>query len=108
MCVIASSVLGARAFLRTRTLAASILALKAGVEVLDQRVSQFGDRPSSVPEEAPREVPPPEAPVAPTPPAPAGKSWEKVLVGHWLVWLGGVALGLTGHKGARREFLDDR
>ena len=102
--VIASLVLAARAFIRSRTLAASILALNARVEALDRRLSQFGERPISAPEEVSRETPRPDTPVpnemveldAPTPPAPAGKSWEEVLVGHWLVWLGGFALALGG------------
>src|ERR1700747_1623261 len=68
---------------------------QASSGVLDQRLSQFGDRPIRAPEEAPRQTPLPDTPVsaepvelgAPTPPAAAGKSWGEVLVAHWLVLL---------------------
>src|SRR5260370_702832 len=101
LCVIAASVLAARAFFRTRALTATILALKASVEVLDQRLSRFEDLPASVPEAPPEEAVhettpfPAEIPV-PLPPAPPGKGWEEILVENWLVWLGGVALALGG------------
>jgi uncharacterized membrane protein len=106
LCVIAASVLAAKAFLRTRALTATILALKASVEVLDQRLSRFEDLPSSVPE-VPPEAPLPEETAgestpfpaqiaAPLPPAFGGKGWEQILVENWLVWLGGVALALGG------------
>jgi uncharacterized membrane protein len=99
--------LAARAFFRTRALTATILTLKASVEVLDQRLSRLEDLWAGV-----SEVPIPEAPLpeetvdeatpfpaqiaAPLPPAPAGKGWEEILVENWLVWLGGVALALGG------------
>jgi uncharacterized membrane protein len=107
LCVIAAPVLAARAFFRTRALTATILTLKASVEVLDQRLSRLEDLWAGV-----SEVPIPEAPLpeetvdeatpfpaqiaAPLPPAPAGKGWEEILVENWLVWLGGVALALGG------------
>ena len=107
LCVIAAPVLAARAFFRTRALTATILTLKASVEVLDQRLSRLEDLGAGV-----SEVPIPEAPLpeetldeatpfpaqiaAPLPPAPAGKGWEEILVENWLVWLGGVALALGG------------
>jgi uncharacterized membrane protein len=50
LCVIAASVLAARAFFRIRALTATILALKASVEVLDQRLSRLEDLPATVPE----------------------------------------------------------
>ena len=111
LCVIAASVLAAKAFFRTRALTATILALKASVEVLDQRLSRFDDPPTSVPactgEAPPAEAALPEEPfgeftafpaqiAAPLPPALAGKGWEEILVENWLVWLGGVALALGG------------
>src|SRR5438132_6564612 len=107
LCVIAASVLAAKAFFRTRALTATILALKARVEVLDQRLSRFDSPPAIIPEAPPAEAPLPEEVVgmstpspaqteAPPPPAPAGKSWEEMLVENWLVWLGGVALALGG------------
>ena len=102
LCVIGASVLAARAFFRTRSLAATILALKASVEVLDQRLSRLDDRPASVPaaplpEETVGEATPFAAQIAAPPPlAPAGKGWEEILVENWLVWLGGVALALGG------------
>jgi uncharacterized membrane protein len=101
LCVIAASVLAARAFFRTRALTATILALKASVEVLDQRLSRFEDLPASVPEAPPEEAvhestPFPAEIAVPLPPAPAGKGWEEILVENWLVWLGGVALALGG------------
>ena len=104
LCVIATSVLAARAFFRTRSLAATILALKASVEVLDQRLSRLDDRPASVPqapshEERVGESAPLSFPAqvdASLPLAPAGRSWEEILVENWLVWLGGVALALGG------------
>ncbi|HEX3414845.1 MAG TPA: DUF2339 domain-containing protein, partial [Stellaceae bacterium] len=112
LCVIAASVLAAKAFSRTRALTATILALKASVEVLDQRLSRFDARPAGVPEAPLPETPVAEAPLpeealdeplpspaqidAPLPPAPAGRSWEEILVENWLVWLGGVALALGG------------
>ena len=105
LCVIAASVLAAKAFFRTRALTATILALKASVEVLDQRLSRFEDLPASVPEVPPAEAPLPEETAgkstpfpaqiaAPLPPAFGGKGWEEILVENWLVWLGGVALAL--------------
>src|SRR5205807_2069271 len=48
LCVMAASVLAAKAFSRTRALSATILALKASVEVLDQRLSRLEDPPASV------------------------------------------------------------
>jgi len=48
LCVITASVLAATAFFRTRALTATILAFRARVEVLDQRLSKFDDRPASV------------------------------------------------------------
>src|SRR5260370_25248469 len=98
LCVIAASVVAARAFFRPRALTATILALKASVEVLDQRLPGFEDLPASVPEAPPEEAVhettpfPAEIPV-PLPPAPAGKGWEEILVENWLVWLSGVGVG---------------
>ena len=112
LCVIAASVLAARAFSRTRALTATILALTARVEVLDLRLSRFDSPPPSIPEAPLAEAPSvatalPEEPFVvsspspaqvetPLPPAPAGKGWEEILVENWLVWLGGVALALGG------------
>src|SRR4051794_25791165 len=107
LCVIAASVLAAKAFSRTRTLAATILALKATVEVLDRRLSRFEDLPAGAPEAPSAEALLPEEAVGeatsfpaqiapPLPTAPAGKGWEEILVENWLVWLGGVALALGG------------
>jgi uncharacterized membrane protein len=106
LCVIATSVLAAKAFFRTRALTATILALKASVEVLDKRLSRFEDLPASAPE-APPEMPLAEETAgestpfsaqitAPLPPSFGGKGWEQILVENWLVWLGGVALALGG------------
>jgi uncharacterized membrane protein len=108
--VIAASVLAAKAFSRTRALTATILALKASVEVLDQRLSRFeGPRrivpeaplpeaplPEAPPEEAVGDAPPFPVQASIPPPVPAGKGWEEILVENWLVWLGGVALALGG------------
>ncbi|MBV8504581.1 MAG: DUF2339 domain-containing protein [Alphaproteobacteria bacterium] len=107
LCVIAAPVLATRAFFRTRALTATILALKANVEVLDQRLSRLEDPQASVseapsaeallPEETASELTPFRAQIAaPLPPAPPGKGWEQILVENWLVWLGGVALALGG------------
>ncbi len=107
LCVIAASVLAARAFSRTRALTATILALTARVEVLDLRLSRFDSPPPSIPEAPPVATALPEEPFVvsspspaqvetPLPPAPAGKGWEEILVENWLVWLGGVALALGG------------
>ena len=112
LCVIAASVLAAKAFFRTRALTATILALKGSVEVLDQRLSRLDDPAMNVPAMPPGEAPPAEAalpeetfgeltPFAaqisePLPPARAGKGWEEILIENWLVWLGGVALALGG------------
>lgn len=107
LCVIAASVLAAKAFFRTRALTATILALKASVEVLDHRLSRLDDPAMNVPVMPPAEAALPEetfgeaipfpAQIAePLPPAPAGKGWEEILVENWLVWLGGVALALGG------------
>jgi uncharacterized membrane protein len=116
LCVIgAAVVMAARAFSRTRALAANVLALSARLDILDQRLSKL-DAPSRLaPEEPPAEAPFPEEPVdvpraaAPTEDAlpaaaiseppdliPSGKAWEEVLVENWLVWLGGLALALGG------------
>src|SRR5438132_6755805 len=93
LCVIAASVLAAKAFFRTRALTATILALKARVEVLDQRLSRFDSPPAIIPEAPPAAAPLPEAVGAlppspaqtePPPPAPAGTSWEEMLVENWL------------------------
>src|SRR3984893_12054547 len=107
LCVIAAPFMSARPCSRTRALTATILTLKASVEVLDQRLSRLEDLWAGV-----SEVPIPEAPLpeetgdeagpfpaqiaSPLPPAPAGKGWEEILVENWLVWLGGVALALGG------------
>ena len=106
LCVIAASVLAAKAFSRTRALKATILALKTSVEILDQRLSRFEDLRASVPEAPLPEAPPDEtvgvsAPfpaemAAPLAPVPAGKGWEEILVENWLEWVGGVALALGG------------
>ena len=111
LCVIAASVLAAKAFVRTRALTATILTLTARVEVLDLRLSRFDSPPPSIPEAALAEAPPVETPlpeeaiVVPPqspaqmetpPPASAEKGWEEILVENWLVWLGGVALALGG------------
>src|SRR6266851_3705755 len=37
-----------------------------------------------------------EAAVPPAAAAPPGRSWEQVLVEHWLVWLGGATIALGG------------
>lgn len=101
LCVIAASVLAAKAFSRTRALTVTILALVDRVEVLDQRLSRFEDRPASVPEarlpeETVGESIPFPGKVVPQAPAASGKGWEEILVENWLVWLGGVALALGG------------
>jgi uncharacterized membrane protein len=108
LCVIAASVLAAKAFFRTRALTATILALKARVEVLDQRLSRFEDLPATISDAPPAVIPLSEAPLPEeavgesTPFAaqiatpPAGKGWEEILVENWLVWLGGVSLALGG------------
>jgi uncharacterized membrane protein len=112
VCVIAAPIFAARALCRTRALAATILALRATVEVLDQRLSRLEDPPPSLPVMSPVETPAAEAPVpektvggstpvdaqiaAPPPLVPAGKGWEEILVENWLVRLGGVALALGG------------
>jgi hypothetical protein len=112
LCVIAASVLAARASFRTRALTGTILALQANVEVLDQRLSRLEDLRPSVPDAPLPEAPKPETPLpeeavgestpfpaqiaAPLPPASGGKGWEEILVENWLVWLGGVALALGG------------
>jgi uncharacterized membrane protein len=107
LCVIAASVLAAKAFSRTRALTATILALQASVEVLDQRLSRFEDLPATVPEAPPPEAALPEEAAgestplpgqiaAPLPSTRAEKGWEEILVENWLVWLGGVALALGG------------
>src|SRR5437764_2900879 len=102
LCVMACSGLAAKAFSRTRALSATILALKASVEVLDQRLSRLEDPPASVieaplPKETVGEPTPfPAQIAAPLLPAPAGKGWEEILVENWLVWLGGIALALGG------------
>src|ERR1700719_4370864 len=108
LCVIAASVLAAKAFFRTGALTATILALKASVEVLDQRLSRFEDLPATIPDAPPAVIPlsgaplPGEAVGESTPFAaqiaapPAGKGWEEILVENWLVWLGGVAWALGG------------
>src|SRR5271170_2299551 len=94
LCVIAASVLAARAFFRTRALTATILALQASVEVLDQRLTRFEDLPATVPEAPPPAAALPEETVveatpipvqiaAPLPPARAGKGWEEMLVENW-------------------------
>ena len=103
VCVIAALILAARAFFRTRALTATILALRATVEVLDQRLSRLEDPPPSLPLMSPVETPAAEAPVpektvggstpvdaqiAAPPLVPAGKGWEEILVENWLVWLG--------------------
>jgi uncharacterized membrane protein len=100
LCVIAASVL-AKASFRSRALTGTILALQANVEVLDQRLSRFEDRPASVPEaRLPEEMVGESIPfpgkVVPQAPAASGKGWEEILVENWLVWLGGVALALGG------------
>jgi uncharacterized membrane protein len=105
--LIAAAVVAAKAYSRTRTLTATILAVKASVELLDQRLSRLEDLPASVPEALLPEAPLPQEAVgesapfpaqidAPLLPAPAGKGWEEILVENWLVWLGGVALALGG------------
>ena len=102
LCVIAASVLAAKAFFRAQALTATILALKASVEVLDQRLSRFEDLPATMPEAplpeetAGESTPFPAQIAAPLPPAFGGKGWEQILVENWLVWLGGVALALGG------------
>jgi uncharacterized membrane protein len=107
LCVIAASMLAARAFAHTRALTATILALKATVEALDQRLSRLEDLPATVPAALALGAPLPEETVgestlfpaqitAPLPPASGGKGWEQILVENWLVWLGGVALALGG------------
>src|SRR5882757_4255465 len=107
LCVIAAPVLAARAFFRSRALTATILALKASVEVLDQRLSRLEDPRASVSEAPPAQALLPEETVgestpfpvqsaSPLLPRPAWKDWEKLLVENWLVWLGGVALALGG------------
>ena len=89
LCVIVASVLAAKAFFRTRALTATILILKASVEVLDQRLSRFEDLPATIPDAPPAVIPLAEAPLpketaggstpfaarvtAPPPLAPAGK-----------------------------------
>ncbi len=39
---------------------------------------------------------PPTPPPPAAPPATPGRSWEQVLVEHWLVWLGGATIALGG------------
>ena len=94
VCVIAALILAARAFFRTRALTATILALRATVEVLDQRLSRLEDPPPSLPVMSPVETPAAEAPLpektvggltpvaaqiaAPPPLVPAGKGWEEI------------------------------
>jgi uncharacterized membrane protein len=107
LCVIAALGLAARAFFRTRTLTANILALDARVAILDQRLTGRDGQAATVPQETPAQMPAPEEPIgAPEPVAAAEtavpkqpsseRNWEEVLVEYWLVWLGGVALALGG------------
>ena len=112
LCAISAVVMAIKAFSRSRSLAATILALDARVDALDRRLSRLGGQPTLVPEEPPAEafVPQilaaapatasalpeksPELAMSATLPIPSTRSWEKVLVENWLVWLGGLALAL--------------
>jgi uncharacterized membrane protein len=105
--LIAAAIVAARAFFRTRTLTANILALDAKVAGLDQRLSRLDTQSTIAPEATPVEAPLPEEPAstpeptvaaeqAPLEPVTSGKTWEEVLVENWLVRLGGLALALGG------------
>src|SRR6185437_4395064 len=111
LCAIAAAVTAARAFSRTRVLAANMEALKDRLDVLDRRLPAVDGEPTGAPQEMPAAMPPPEiAHDAPQEapegvPAPAvlqpadrlaGRRWEEILVENWLVWLGGLALALGG------------
>jgi uncharacterized membrane protein len=126
LCAIAAAVMAARAFSRTRVMAANILTLTDKFEALDRRLSILDGTTGIGAVEVPVPPPPESAPVdaelipepradkpalaAPgsngpaTPPPlaeppsliPLGKGWEEVLVENWLVWLGGLALALGG------------
>src|SRR6202047_4669022 len=106
--VIAAAVLAGRAFFRTRSLAANVVALDARIARLELRLSGRDSPPMIAPEAPPVEAPLPEQQISPSEPVAAaeeavpeqptasGKSWEEVLVENWLVWLGGLALALGG------------
>ena len=111
LCAIAAAVTAARAFSRTRVLAANMEALKDRLDVLDRRLPALDGEPAGAPQPMPAAMPPPEiAHDAPQEapegvPAPAvlqpadrlaGRRWEEILVENWLVWLGGLALALGG------------
>src|SRR5262249_12262947 len=110
---IAAIVMAAKAFSRSRVVAANIRELNTKVEALDRRLSMLDRDPTPATEERPAEAPglpkllaeapatasalPEKTPYLAGPPTSAmslSRDWEKVLVENWLVWLGGLALAL--------------
>jgi uncharacterized membrane protein len=104
-CAIAALITAARALSATRSLGTRLHGLEGTL-----RSGFEGQFPETAPPEsqaampAPLRVPPlppappvgPVAAVAPARPPLLPEGWERILVEHWLVWLGGLALALGG------------
>ena len=73
LCAIAAVVMATKAFSRSRSLAATILALDARVDALDRRLSRLGGQPTLVPEEPPAEAFVPQILAAASPTTPQGQ-----------------------------------
>ncbi len=74
--------------------------LPAAPEIPAAQPAVVAPEPEALPTELAAKPPAAEAPApeaaAPEPAAAPGRSWEQVLVEHWLVWLGGATIALGG------------
>src|SRR5712691_6287035 len=99
LAIVAALVLALKAVFDARRVRRQLAGLTEKFWMLDHRLVRLGEQPGPVsaePAEAAEEPALAEAAVPPAAALPPGRSWEQVLVEHWLVWLGGATIALGG------------
>src|SRR5229473_2667926 len=90
LAIVAAFVLALKAVFDARRVRGQLAGLTEKFWMLDHRLVRLNEQMERV------AAPPDEAAVPPAAAAAPSRSWEQVLVEHWLVWLGGATIALGG------------